>query len=118
MKQGTQSQCSGTTQGEGGGRQVHDGGTHGHPWLIHVDVWQKTPQYCKVIILQLKLINKLKKKKESACNVVDLGLIPELGRSPGRGHGNPFQYYCLENPHRQRSLVGYSPWGHTEVGHD
>ena len=31
--------------------------------------------------------------------------------SPGEGHGNPFQYSCLENPHGQRSLVGYSPWG-------
>ena len=29
--------------------------------------------------------------------------------SPGGGHGNPFQYSCLENPHRQRTLVGYSP---------
>ena len=28
----------------------------------------------------------------------DVGLIPESGRSPGRGHGNPFQYSCLENP--------------------
>ena len=27
---------------------------HVHPWLIHVNVWQKTPQYCKVISLQLK----------------------------------------------------------------
>ena len=27
-----------------------------------------------------------------------LGLIPGLGRSPGRGHGNPFHYSCLENP--------------------
>jgi len=44
----------------------------------------------------------------------DLGLIPGLGRSPGRGHGNPLQYSCLENPHRQRRLVGYSPWGHKE----
>ena len=25
-------------------------------------------------------------------------LIPRLGRSPGRGHGNPFHYSCLENP--------------------
>ena len=32
--------------GEGGGRGVQDGGTHVHPWLIHVDVWQKSPQYC------------------------------------------------------------------------
>ena len=28
----------------------------------------------------------------------DLGLISESGRSPGGGHGNPFQYSCLENP--------------------
>ena len=26
------------------------------------------------------------------------GLIPELGRSPGEGNGNPLQYFCLENP--------------------
>ena len=48
--------------------------------------------------------------KECACNVGDLGLIPELGRSPGGEHGNPLQYSCLENPYGQRSLVGYSPW--------
>ena len=29
-------------------------GTHIHPWWIHVNVWQKTLQYCKVISLQLK----------------------------------------------------------------
>ena len=28
----------------------------------------------------------------------DEGLIPGRGRSPGGGHGNPFQYSCLENP--------------------
>ena len=28
--------------------------------------------------------------KESACNVEDLGLIPESGKSPGEGNGNPF----------------------------
>ena len=41
-------------------------------------------------------------------------MIPELRISPGGGHGNPLQYSCLENPHGQRSLVGYSPWGHKE----
>ena len=46
--------------GEGGGRGLQDGGTHVPPWMIHVDVWQKPPQHCKVISLQLKL-----KKKES-----------------------------------------------------
>ena len=52
--------------------------------------------------------------KESACNAGDLGLNPGLGRSPGGRHGNPLQYSCLENPHGQRSLAGYSPWGRKE----
>ena len=54
---GTQSRCSGTTQRGGVGREVGEGsgwGTQVHTWLIHVDVWQKPPQYCKVISLQLK----------------------------------------------------------------
>ena len=49
--------------------------------------------------------------KESACNVGDLGSIPGLQRYPGRGHGKPLQYSCLENPHEQRSLAGYSAQG-------
>ena len=36
--------------------------------------------------------------KESACNVGDSGLIPDLGRSLGEGNGNPLQYSCLNNP--------------------
>ena len=35
--------------------------------------------------------------KESACSAGDPGSIPELGRSPGEGNGNPLQYPCLEN---------------------
>ena len=34
--------------------------------------------------------------KEPACNMGDLGSSPGLGRSPGKGHGNPLQYFCLE----------------------
>ena len=34
----------------------------------------------------------------SAGDLRDVGSIPELGRSPGGGHGNPFQYSYLENP--------------------
>ena len=49
--------------------------------------------------------------QESAYNAGGLGLIPGLGRSPGGGHDNPLQYSCLENPHGQRSLAVYSPWG-------
>ena len=36
--------------------------------------------------------------KESPCNVGELGSIPESGRSPGEGNGNPLQYSYLENP--------------------
>ena len=53
--------------------------------------------------------------KESAHNVGDLGSIPWLERCPGRGHGNPLQYSCLENPHGQKSLEGYSPCGCKEL---
>ena len=35
--------------------------------------------------------------KNSACNIGDLHLIPELGRSPGEGNGYPFQYSDMEN---------------------
>ena len=52
--------------------------------------------------------------KESACTAGDLDSIPGLERSPGGGHGNPLQYFCLENIHGQRSLVDYSPWGRRE----
>ena len=40
--------------GVGGGRGVQDGGYMYTQWLIHVNVWQKTLKYCKVISLQLK----------------------------------------------------------------
>ena len=52
--------------------------------------------------------------KNPPANVGDSVSIPGSGRSPGGGHDNPLQYSCLENPHGQRSLVGYSPWGHKE----
>ena len=34
----------------------------------------------------------------NAEDIRDAGLIPESGRSPGGGYGNPLQYSCLENP--------------------
>ena len=48
--------------------------------------------------------------KESTCNMGELGSIPRLGISPEGGHGNPPQYFCLGNPHGQRSLAGYISW--------
>ena len=52
--------------------------------------------------------------KESTWNVGNLGLILELGGIPGGGNGKPLQYSCLENPHGQRNLAGYSLLSHKE----
>ena len=60
-------------------------------------------------------IKKKKKKKEPPVNagdVTDAGSVPGLGRSSGEEHGNPFQYFCLENP---MDRGAYSPWGHKEL---
>jgi len=56
--------------------------------------------------------------KESTCNAGDLGLTSGLRRSPGGGHGNPLQYSCLEDSHRQRNLVSYSLWRLKRIIHD
>ena len=48
-------------------------------------------------------------------NAGEEGLIPGLDGSPGKGNGNPLQYSCQEKSHGQRSLTGYSPWGHKEL---
>jgi len=48
--------------------------------------------------------------KVSAYNMGDPGLIPELGRSPGEGNGNPLQFSCLENP------IGRGAWWATVHG--
>ena len=73
------------------------------------------------VILQLHLVIQEKEKgfpggavvKNPPANAEDAGLNPGSGRSPGGGHGNPFQYSCLGNP-IDRGAVGYSPWGHKE----
>ena len=51
----------------------------------------------------------VKNPPASAGDIRDSGVIPVSGRSPGGGHGNPLQYFCLENPHGQRSLAAYGP---------
>ena len=67
---GAQGWCTGKTQKDGMEREAGEGwGTDVNPWLIHVNVWQKPLQYCKVISLQLIKINgknkiKLARKKK------------------------------------------------------
>ena len=48
--------------------------------------------------------------KELLANEGDMGLIPDLGKSPGKGNGNPLQYSCLENP------MGSGTWQATVHG--
>ena len=48
--------------------------------------------------------------KDSACNAGDLGSIPECGRSPGEGNGNPLQYSWVGNP------MDRGPWWATVHG--
>ena len=62
--QGAQIWCSVTTRGwDGVGREreVQEGRPYVDLWLIHADIWQKPTQYCKTIILKLK-VNKLTTK--------------------------------------------------------
>ena len=44
----------------------------------------------------------------------ETGSMPRSVNSPGRGNGNPLQYSCLGNP-MERSVAGYSAWGHKEL---
>ena len=55
--------CTGMTLRDGMGREVGGGigwGTHVNPWLIHINVWQKPLQCCKVLSPQLIKINEKK----------------------------------------------------------
>ena len=56
----------------------------------------------------------VKNPPANAGDIIDLGLIPGLEDPLEEGMATPLQYSCLENPHGQRSLTGYSPWSHKE----
>ena len=56
--------------------------------------------------------------KNLSANAEDTGLIPQSGRYPGEGNGNPFQYSCLGNPMDKGAWQGVSPWGHKRIRHD
>ena len=55
--------------------------------------------------------------KESACNAGDMGSIPESGRSPGKGNGNPLQYSFLRNP-VDRGIWWATVHGDTRIRYD
>ena len=54
--------------------------------------------------------------KESTCiagGIGDVGSIPELGRSPAGGNGNPLQFSGLEN---SMDRGAWRTWGYKELG--
>ena len=62
-----------------------------------------------MITMASQVVLVIKNLPANAGDTEDEGLIPGSGRFPGGGYGNPLLYSCLENPHGQRSLPGYSP---------
>ena len=56
----------------------------------------------------------VRKLPADAGDIRDVGLIPGSERSSGGGHGNPFQYSCLETP-MDRGDWWASPWDHKEL---
>ena len=52
-------------------------GTHVNPWLIHVTVWQKPLQYCKVVSLQLIKIN----GKKNTCTPIFTAALFKIART-------------------------------------
>ena len=59
------------------GRRFKREGTHVYLWKIHVDVWQKLTQYCKAIILQLK-ISEFKKEMAQIKTVKSLNMYQKV----------------------------------------
>ena len=52
--------------------------------------------------------------KNAPANAGETGLVPGLGRSSGKGNGNPTPVFLPGKPHGQGSLMSYSPWGGKE----
>ena len=61
---------------------------------------QKTVIWNQIRILSgaSQVVLVVKNLPANAGDARDMGLIPGSGRFPGKGHGNPLQYFCLENP--------------------
>ena len=59
----------------------------------------------------------VKNPPTNAGDTRDTGLIPGLGRSPGKGNGNPLQYPCLENSMTEEP-AGLQSFGQQRVRHD
>ena len=66
-------------------------------WFYVYYSWEYLCLLLYLLITNLIVFPDGSEGKESARKAGDPGSIPGLGRSPGEGNGNPFQYSCLEN---------------------
>ena len=111
--------CTGMTQRMGWGGRWEEGsgwGTHVNPWLIHVNVWQKPLQYCKVISLQIiKIIGGKERKKRICVQSRRPGFDPWVRKILWRREWLPTPVFLPEEFHGQRTLAGCSPWGLKEL---
>jgi hypothetical protein len=64
--------------------------------------------------MKIKVALEVKNPPVSGGDVRDEGSALRWRRSPGGGNGNPVWSFLPGKVHGERSLVGYSPWGHTE----
>ena len=80
-------------------------------WDLFFFFWVHCLQRNHIFYWASQVAQVVKNTPANVGEVRDSGSILGLGRSPGGGHDNPLQYSCLENPHGQRSLVGYSTRG-------
>ena len=77
-------------------------------WLMIQLIYYSSPVWLKLkdekfskrlyIFWTSQVVPVVKNPPADVGHIRNMGLIPELGRSPGGGHDNPFQYSCLENP--------------------
>ena len=81
---------------------LNNSGENGHPYLIldfrENQFFSIENNVCCGFVVGSLVALVVKNPPAYAGDVRDAGLIPGLKRSPGRGHGNPSQYSCLENP--------------------
>ena len=83
---------------------LNNSGESGHPYLIpdfRENAFRFSPlktMFATGLLWASQVALVVKNPPAYAGDVRDAGLIPGLKRSPGRGHGNPSQYSCLENP--------------------
>ena len=77
----------------------------------HVNEWNYCGQHYKFALIIEEYYSSIldfpggSDGKASVYNEGDMGSIPESGRFPGEGNGNPLQYSCMEN-----SMDGGARW--------